>query len=82
MPDADDVRHQLREFILTELVQDPSYPLEDDQPLITGGLIDSLSLAYIAVFIEAAFGVYIQDVDLTEPYMDTLNGIVGRVLEG
>ncbi len=82
MADAMRIRADLREYILGELLRDPSYALADDQPLITGGLIDSFALALIAVFIETRFDVYIPDTDLTVERMDTLDQIVARVLRG
>ena len=78
--DEADVRARLGEFICLEIIQDPSYPLQDGQPLVTGGLIDSVGLAYLGVFIESAFGVYLADTDLTPEYMDTVNQIAVRVL--
>lgn len=82
MLDATAVREQLREFICVELLRHPSYPLEDDEPLMTGGLIDSFSVAHLGVFIERAFGIYIPDVDLTVDNMDTLALMVAQVLKG
>lgn len=76
------VRQELRDFIRTDLLRRSDYELQDDEPLITGGLIDSFSLAQIGVFIEDAFGVYIPDTDLTVAKMDTLNQMVTRVLAG
>jgi acyl carrier protein len=75
-----DVRDALRDFICAELMQRPDYPLDDAEPLITGGLIDSFSLAHVGVFIEARFGVYIPDPELTVENMDTLQQIVRRIL--
>ena len=75
------VRNLLRAFICTELLRHPSYPLADDEPLITGGLIDSFCVAYLSVFIEDAFQVYIPDVDLTVENMDTLQLISAQVLQ-
>lgn len=72
----------LRTFICTELMQHPTYPLRADEPLMSGGLIDSFCLAHIAVFIEQAFGVYIPDPELTVENMDTLALIAARVLKG
>jgi acyl carrier protein len=56
--------------------------LDDNQPLITGGLIDSFSLVEISVFIDDKFGVYIPDTDLTVANMDTLNQMAARVAQG
>ena len=80
--DEKNVRESLRDFITQELMQNSDYPLQDDETIITGGLVDSFSLAELAVFIEKAFGVYIPNPELTVERMDTLNQIVARVMRG
>ena len=82
MPARSEVLDRLRAFICAELMQHPSYPLMDDEPLMSGGLIDSFSVAHIAVFIEQAWGVYIPDPEVTVENMDTLELIAARVLQG
>ena len=82
MPAKSEVLDQLRTFICAELMQHPSYPLTNNEPLMSGGLIDSFSVAYIAVFIEQTWGVYIPDPELTVENMDTLDLIAARVLQG
>jgi acyl carrier protein len=74
--DAHQMRDQLRDFVRSELLSKPDYPLADDDPLITGGLIDSFSLAQVGVFVESAFGVYLPDTDLTVTNMDTIERMV------
>ncbi len=81
-PTVAEIRDALRQFICTELMQQPAYPLAHDEPLMSGGLIDSFSVAYIAVFIEQAYGVTIPDPELTVENMDTLDLIAARVLRG
>lgn len=71
----------MREFICVELIQQPDYPLADDQPLVSGGLIDSAGLAYLGVFVESTFDVYVLDADLTPESLDTLDQIVARILD-
>lgn len=78
--DPQDVKLKLRQFICEELVRNPAYPLGDDEPMISGGLIDSFSLAYISVFIENEFEVFIPDNELTVANMDTLNQMANRIL--
>ena len=75
-----EVRQSLRRSILRELIRDPEYPLADDEGMITGGLMDSFSLADLAVFIEREFGVYIPDPELTVEKMDTLDLMAARVM--
>jgi len=79
--DRDDVKAKLHEFVLNELIRNPSYAPQDDEPLITGGLIDSFSLAYFGVFVEDTFDIYIPDTDLTVANLDTLNQMVDRVMQ-
>ena len=69
-----------RSYITRELIRDTSYPLTDEEGIITGGLMDSFSLAELAVYVESEFNVYIPDPDLTVEKMDTLNLIVARVM--
>jgi acyl carrier protein len=74
------VRDNLRQFITRDLIRDEGYPLEHDEGIITGGLMDSFSLAEFAVYVEGEFGVYIPDADLTVEKMDTLDQMVARVM--
>jgi len=78
--DREEVKKRLRDFIVTELLNNPKYQVSDDQPLITGGMIDSFSLAQVGVFVEDAFGIYIPDTDLTVKKMDTLNMMTDEIL--
>jgi len=80
--DDQTVRRKLRTYLTGDLIRDDSYPLGDDEGVVTGGLIDSFALAELGVFIEQAFDVYIPDPDLTVAKMDTLDQIVARVLKG
>ena len=78
--DEQGIREKLRTYITSELIRDASYPLKDDEGIITGGLMDSFSLAEFAVYVESELGVYIPDSDLTVAKMNTLDQMVARVM--
>lgn len=78
--DEKTIREKLRTFITHELIRDPGYDLQDDEGIITNGLMDSFSLAEFGVYVEQEFNVYIPDADLTVTKMDTLNQMVARVM--
>ena len=80
--DEKTIRDKLRTFIICDLIRDPNYDLTDTEGIVTGGLMDSFSLAEFAVFVEKEFGVYIPDADLTVAKMDTLDQMVARVMRG
>jgi acyl carrier protein len=77
-----EVRDKLRNYISVELIRDPGYELEDDEGIISGGLMDSFALAELGVYIEGEFDIYIPDPELTVDQMDTLDQIVSRVMKG
>ena len=79
--DPAEVRDKLRTYICSDLLRHPDYPLQNDEPLMTGGLIDSFCVAHLSVFIESEFQVFIPDVDLTVESMDTLDLMVAQVLQ-
>ena len=74
------IREKLRHFICHDLIRDDEYQLTNEEGIITGGLMDSFSLAEFAVYVESEFDVYIPDADLTVAKMNTLDKMVVRVL--
>ncbi len=75
----DEIKKRLREYLCREIIRNEDFSLQDDDPLLSGGLIDSFSLVYIAVFIEKEFGVRIPDTELTIETMDTISAMSARI---
>ncbi len=50
--------------------------ITDELQLIAGGLLDSLSLVTIVVFIEKEWEINIKDTDITPNNFETINSIV------
>ena len=73
------MRAKLRAFITAELMRDPEYPLQDDEPLISGGLIDSFSLVELQLFIDKEFGIHIEDTELTTDTVDAVNDLAALI---
>ena len=79
--DENQIKEKLRKFICDEIINDPTYQIKDDEALITGGLMDSFSLAQIGVFAEIEFNVYIPDPELTVDNMNTINDMSARIMK-
>ncbi len=75
-----EIKDTLRRYLCRDIIKNEAYPLKDDDPLLSGGLIDSFSLVYIAVFIEKQFAVRIPDTELTIETMDTIDAMAARIL--
>jgi acyl carrier protein len=55
----------INDYISREFVRDPALlPLADDAPLLDSGILDSLSLLRLVVFLEERFGITMGDADL------------------
>ncbi|TVR22318.1 MAG: hypothetical protein EA396_06530 [Anaerolineaceae bacterium] len=74
------MREQLRRYIREELMKAPDYDLQDDEELISGGLIDSLELVKLQLFIEEEFGLLIDDTDMTVDTANSVDAII-RLIE-
>jgi acyl carrier protein len=74
-----DISTQLKDYLKSEILHDASYPMADDEPLISSGLIDSFSLVDIALFVEETFGVKIDDNELTADNFDTVAELVKHI---
>ncbi len=70
----------LAERIATDILKQPDRVLSPDEPLISSGLIDSFSLVDLALLAEDAFGVRIEDTELTAETFDTLTQLVDLIV--
>ena len=62
----------LRTYLTSEIINDPDYPLGDDEPIISSGLIDSFSLVDVALWIEERYGVHVDNTELNADNFDTV----------
>ncbi len=66
----------INEYISRELVQDPAMlPLADEKSLLESGILDSLSLLRLVVFLEERFGITVGDADLLPENFASVNAI-------
>jgi len=66
----------INDYISRELVQDLSLlPLENATSLLETGILDSLSLLRLVVFVQDRFGITVDDVDLVPENFDRVDTI-------
>ena len=71
---------KLAGFIQKELSKDPRREIGPDVPLVSSGLVDSLSLIRVLAFVEDEFGVVIPDEAATAASMDTVR-LIDQLIE-
>jgi acyl carrier protein len=68
----------INDYISRELVQDPALlPLADDASLLDNGILDSLSLLRLVVYLEERFGITVGDADLLPENFASVQAICG-----
>jgi acyl carrier protein len=82
MTATDNVRNDVKEFILAEFLQgeDPD-ELKDDTPLITGGILDSIATLKLVMFLEGRYRITIEAHQADPEHLDTLGKIASLVHE-
>ena len=66
----------INDYISSELVRDRELlPLADDTSLLESGILDSLSLLQLVVFLEERFGITVGDADLLPENFASVNTI-------
>jgi acyl carrier protein len=70
----------INDYVSRELVQDRALlPLADDTSLLETGILDSLSLLRLVVFLEERFGIGVGDTDLRPDNFASVNAICAYV---
>jgi acyl carrier protein len=77
----DNILENLSQYIANKIVKQPEKKIAPDEPLISGGLVDSFSLVDLALYIEDTFGVHIDDTELNAESFDTLKQLATLIEE-
>lgn len=75
----DDTIVKLNEYITNQIMKRPDRTLNPNEPLISGGLVDSFSLVDLSLFVEQTWGVRLDDTELNAQTFDTLNQLAGLI---
>jgi acyl carrier protein len=74
------VESVVNDYISREIVQDPALlPLSNDAPLLEGGILDSLSLLRLVVFLERQFSITVGESDLLPENFNNVNAICAYI---
>ena len=76
-----EIENAVRDYILREFLpgEDPG-ELTGETPLITGGILDSISTLKLVVFLEDRFGVTVEAYEAGVEHLDSV-GQIARLIE-
>jgi acyl carrier protein len=75
----EEIIQKIGHYIANEILKQPNRVIKADQPLISGGLIDSFSLVDLALFVEDNFAVHLDDSELNKETFDTLDQLADLI---
>lgn len=70
--DNGQIGRSIREFILKHFPQARRKQIQEADPLLQGGIVDSLGILDVVAFIETQFNVKVDDEDLTPENFQTI----------
>jgi acyl carrier protein len=78
----DDIEKVVHSYILNEFLpgEDPE-ELTDGTPLITGGILDSITTLKLVVFLEEHFGITLEAHEAGVEHLDSIRQIAALVAE-
>jgi len=76
----DEIRRELREFLLREFLPgESSSTLTDETPLLTEGILDSISVLRFVMFLEKRFRIKLRGQDLAHRHLRTVASVIELV---
>jgi len=76
-----EIQVTIANFIVREILKKPNRVLKMDEPLISRGLLDSLTLVDLALFVETTFGVRLKNAELSASTFDTIEQLTTLIEE-
>jgi acyl carrier protein len=78
---TEEIKKTVKEYILNEFLpgEDPN-ELTDTTPLISGGILDSISTLKLVAFAEERYGFTFQAHEVDLQYLDTVNDIANLIV--
>lgn len=75
----DTVSNEIKEYLLTKFPHDVT-DISLEQSIIHTGLVDSISLVMVILYLEERFQISFSEKDLSPDYFDTISGMSNLVI--
>jgi acyl carrier protein len=77
----EDLERVILDYVVKEYVEEgDDRPIEQETPLITGGIVDSFSMVSLKRFLEKKYAIRIPDSEATPAAFDTVSSIAALVV--
>ncbi|HML20717.1 MAG TPA: acyl carrier protein [Aggregatilinea sp.] len=74
------IEAQIRDYLAhSVLFTDGAYDYEDDASFLEEGIVDSVAVMELALFVEETFGINIEDADITPDNFDSVTKLANYI---
>jgi acyl carrier protein len=75
-----EVKTQVREYVAKNLLfSDNGFEYDDDDSFLQEGIVDSVGVLELVLFVEEKFGVAVDDQDITPDNFDSVNKLADYI---
>ena len=74
-----EIEAQVREFLTNNFLYDPAAGLEADASLLDNGVVDSTGMLEVIQFVEAEFGIQIDDMEVLPENLDSVRALTAFI---
>jgi acyl carrier protein len=75
MPERDDLRRRIHDYVVANFMFDAA-DITDDASLSATGVLDSMGILEMVLFVEESLGVPVADEDVLPEHFDTVDALV------
>jgi len=80
--DRSSIESEVKSFLMESFFKgEDSSVLSSDTPLISGNLMDSISVTKLVIFLEERYGIDVKLNEISENYLDTITSIANLVIQ-
>ncbi|MBD1845633.1 acyl carrier protein [Cyanobacteria bacterium FACHB-63] len=73
------VKDIIRKYISETILFSQSYPYADEDSLLENGIIDSMNVMELVVFLEENMNIQVEDHEISPDNFDSVNGLAAYV---
>ncbi|HEX6608126.1 MAG TPA: acyl carrier protein [Chloroflexia bacterium] len=73
---TDEIEAQVREFLVSNFLFDPSAALAAEDSLLENGVVDSTGMLEVIQFLEATFDIQVDDMEVLPENLDSVRNLI------
>ena len=74
-----DCETQIRDFLSREILFSDEFPYRDDSSLLDEGIVDSMGVVQVVMFVQSNFGIRVEPNEITKSNFDSIRKLAAYI---